>query len=174
LLIALQFWRLQREASPLVAVDSAMRVLPAPVLQADTSEGATANNEERPVGELQLVSDDFVRGPAHGLGSDEYAPLAWHSFTGEFEFEIPAIRSIRFPISDAASSPHPPERTVSNWRWRLPLWFLLALTENELTIETPEQGPLTIRRNVLHRIVRLQEGNALVYDGPRGLTGWDG
>jgi thiol-disulfide isomerase/thioredoxin len=136
------------------------------------------NDAPFPRGELRLVNDDFAVGQL--ANSDTEGRVRWQAdgFTSPFEFDVPAIRSVRFPEPDERGA-HPVPSGAYGFELEGGDFLygnLRDLTERELTIEvsSSEESARTyaIDRSIVRRIVLWQEGNALIHEGPRGLDGW--
>lgn len=153
---------------------------PSPETTSPTDQSTEKGPDDVPFprGELRLVNDDLALGRLEY--SDQEGRVRWraHGFTSPFEFDVPAIRSIRFSsLGDPAAPPLPSGAYGLELEGGDLLYGeLRKLTDRELTIQVPAADgstrTCTIDRSIVRRIVLWQEGNALIHEGPRGLEGW--
>lgn len=124
---------------------------------------------ETPV--LHLTNGGFVPGTLKA--SEQPAVLRWQSasFTQPFEFSLNDITAIYFPV--------PAEQLKPKGEYCLELTSgdvlfgeLVALTGDDLELDSSRFGRLHVQRDQISRIYRWTGGTELIYLGPNGLSGW--
>jgi peroxiredoxin len=119
---------------------------------------------------LHLVNGDFIAGDVQA--SPDPKILRWRSprFTQPLHFPQGSVSAIHFPISGTLPQ-STGEYCFEFGDDDVLCGDLVALTENEIEIDSPRLGRVHLRREQLRRISRQQAG-ASVYFGPNGLSGW--
>jgi peroxiredoxin len=119
---------------------------------------------------LQLTDDGIVAGNL--LASDDASVLRWHApaFVQPLQFPLAALKSVRWPVSGAPPVPKG-DYCIELEGDDVLFGNLLALTADQLEIDSPRFGRLHLPRRQVRRFYRWS-GAELVYFGPHGLSDW--
>ena len=120
---------------------------------------------------IHLTNGDHVIGRL--VDSARGDRLTWQSpaFTGSFEFAVPNVNTVQFPIP--AKLPQPEGAYCFELAGGDILFgSLVSLKGNEVELEVPGIGRLHVERAVMRRMYRWRGGDELVFFGPSGLKGW--
>jgi thiol-disulfide isomerase/thioredoxin len=119
---------------------------------------------------LSLTDEGFL--PGEIRGSADPRVLRWSSpyFAQPLEFPLGAIRAVHYKV------PAVPTKSTGQFCFELDgddvlFGNLLALTPDEVEIDSPRIGRVHLRRPSVRRIYPWKGGDA-VYLGPNGLKGW--
>jgi thiol-disulfide isomerase/thioredoxin len=119
---------------------------------------------------LNLANGSFV--PGRLLESKDPKLLRWRSpfFTRPLEFPLKAVKAVR------SKSTAPQPQVLGEYCFEVAnddilTGNLLALSDDELEIESVRTGRVHLRRDQVRRIYR-SAGPDLIYLGPNGLAGW--
>lgn len=123
-------------------------------------------------GVLRLRYGDFISGVL--ADHEEPGQLAWqnHAFDSPFVFPLGAIISASFAAPDQVEKPNGQFgfEMVNGDQF---FGSVVGLDEQSLRLQTATTGELTIRRDMLRRLFRWRDGEAMVYLGPGELDRWE-
>ena len=117
---------------------------------------------------LMLVDGGFASGEMLDAPG-----IRWQSplFDEPFNFATRAVNAIHWP------APKDPVKPKGDYCFELAggdvlYGSLIALNNQDATLEVPLLGKLRVERSALRRIDRWSDSADLIYSGPIGLTGW--
>lgn len=130
-----------------------------------------AEPADRPDGVLRLRTGDFVGGAlADRDGSDS---VAWQNaaFDSPFVFPLTAVANIAFAAPEQVDKPagHFGVELVNGDQV---FGSVVGADEQSLRLRTAAIGDVTVRRDMLRRLFRWRDGEAMVYLGPHELDRW--
>lgn len=135
------------------------------------SPGSAADPAERSGGVLRLHGSDYMAGAL--LDHEGLDQLAWQhpAFDSPFLLPLGAVSSVAFAAPDEVESP------AGAFGFEMVngdqlFGSVAGLNEQTLRLRTAAMGELTVRRNMLRRLFRWRDGEAMVYLGPGELDQW--
>ena len=120
---------------------------------------------------LHLNNGDHVSGVL--VPSPESNNLGWQTpfAVNPFHFLLSGLSSIHFSLPENLPKPQG-TYTFELVQGDSLQGSLVSLDESGVTIDVPEVGRMTLRRDAIVRLNRRQEGNEVLFVGPIGLQGW--
>jgi thiol-disulfide isomerase/thioredoxin len=119
---------------------------------------------------LHLSNGDFLNGRLVDSSGEH---LAWQSpaFLSAFEFAVPSINSIQFPLPEKLTQP------AGDYCFELAggdvlFGSLVSMDAGSAILDVAGIGRMQVDRSILRRMYRWKGGDELLYFGPSGLAGW--
>ncbi len=131
--------------------------------------------EESPPGDeaiLRLASGDFITGRLGDSATPDV--INWYSpdFTGPLAFPVGRVVTVHFPVGQERPQPTGDYCVELSGGDQL-FGNLVSLTADNIVLDVKRFGRLKIQRSHIRRILSWGKGAEVVYQGPRGLQGWD-
>ncbi len=122
-------------------------------------------------GLLTLISGDTIQGVVRK--GDSADAIGWQGihFVDPFQFRLGTVRSIKFPsmrLDGNQGGPFSFELTTGD----VIFGKLVGLTDQAVQIGSDDIGVVSIRRDLLRRIHRIDENTSVTFSSLRGMEGW--
>lgn len=119
---------------------------------------------------LHLSNADFLNGRLVNSSGEN---LAWQSpaFASAFEFSVPSVNRIQFPLPENLTQP------AGDYCFELAggdvlFGSLVSMDADNALLDVTGIGRMHVDRAILRRMYRWKGGAELLYFGPGGLAGW--
>lgn len=141
------------------------------VLFAVSNEGRCEDIVKQRTSVLHLKNGDHISG--YLVPSPEPNTLGWQApFTiAPFQFPLSGLMSINFSLPANLPTPQG-DYSFELVHGDILHGSLIRLDETTATIQVPEVGKMTLRRDAIAGINRRAAGSEVLFAGPNGLQGW--
>ncbi len=131
-----------------------------------------AESAEAPAGVMTLSSGSTIPGTFRPSDSSDFVRWQGTAFTEPFEFETPAISSVRFPAAEQPAEPQG-EFALELAGGDILTGRFAGWSEESVRFESAHFGTLSIRPAAIRRLYRIDENPMLVFANLSGLTDWE-